>query len=134
MPENPSDLKSLAGVGPALAQSLADMGIHNVEDLLFHLPMRYEDRTRLHPVGGLYPGATVQIEGKIEHSAIVPARRAMLVVVVSDGTGMVTLRFFHFRAAQKRSLAAGSRVRAFGEVRAGFKGLEMIHPSYRLLS
>jgi len=134
VPENPSDLKSLAGVGPALAQSLADMGIHNVEDLLFHLPMRYEDRTRLHPVGGLYPGATVQIEGKIEHSAIVPARRAMLVVVVSDGTGMVTLRFFHFRAAQKRSLAAGSRVRAFGEVRAGFKGLEMIHPSYRLLS
>jgi ATP-dependent DNA helicase RecG len=134
VPENSSDLKELAGVGPALAQSLADMGIHSVEDLLFHLPLRYEDRTRLHPIGGLYPGATVQIEGRVEHSAIVPARRAMLVVVVSDGTGLLTLRYFHFRAAQKRSLSAGKRLRAFGEVRAGFKGLEMIHPSYRLLS
>jgi ATP-dependent DNA helicase RecG len=134
VPENSSDLKDLAGVGPALAQSLADMGIRSVEDLLFHLPLRYEDRTRLHPIGGLYPGATVQIEGRVEHSAIVPARRAMLVVVVSDGTGLLTLRYFHFRAAQKRSLSAGKRLRAFGEVRAGFKGLEMIHPSYRLLS
>jgi len=131
VPETRSDLTSLAGVGPKLAEALEAMGIHSVEDLLFHLPLRYEDRTRLHPIGGLYPGATVQIEGKVEHSAIVPARRAMLVVVVSDGTGRLTLRYFHFRVAQKRALSAGTRLRAFGEVRAGFKGLEMIHPSYR---
>lgn len=134
VPENASDLTQLTGVGPALAKTLNELGIHTVEDLLFHLPLRYEDRTQLHPIGGLYPGATAQIEGDVEQSAIVPARRAMLVAVVSDGTGMLTLRFFHFRAAQKRSLARGARVRAFGEVRAGFKGLEMIHPSYRILS
>jgi ATP-dependent DNA helicase RecG len=134
VPENPSDLRGLAGVGPALAETLGEIGIHRVEDLLFHLPLRYEDRTRIHPVGGLYPGATVQIEGQVEHAAIVPGRRATLVVVVADGTGRVTLRFFHFRAAQKRALATGTRVRAFGEVRAGFRGLEMIHPSYRRLA
>jgi ATP-dependent DNA helicase RecG len=133
VPENRSDLSTLAGVGPKLGQTLGNMGIHSVEDLLFHLPLRYEDRTRLHPIGGLYPGATVQIEVKVEHAAIVPARRPMLVVVVSDGTGRLTLRYFHFRASQKRALSAGTRIRAFGEVRAGFKGLEMIHPSYRRL-
>ena len=134
MPETTSDLTRLAGVGPKLASTLGELGIHSVEDLLFHLPLRYEDRTQLHPIGGLYPGATTQIEGEVEQSAIVPARRAMLVAVISDGTGLMTLRFFHFRAAQKKSLARGARVRAFGEVRAGFKGLEMIHPSYRILA
>ena len=134
MPEKSSDLTRLSGVGPKLATSLADLGIHSIEDLLFHLPFRYEDRTQLHPIGGLYPGATTQVEGEVEQSAIVPARRAMLVSVISDGTGLLTLRFFHFRAAQKRSLSRGARVRAFGEVRAGFKGLEMIHPSYRILA
>ncbi len=134
MSKRPSELTELSGVGPSLAGTLGDLGIHSIEDLLFHLPLRYEDRTRLHPIGGLYPGATVQIEGHVEHSAIVPARRPMLVVIVSDGTGRMTLRFFHFRHAQKRGLAAGTRVRAFGEVRAGFKGLEMIHPSYRRLA
>ena len=129
-----SDLTDLNGVGPAVAGALADLGIHSVEDLLFHLPLRYEDRTRLHPIGGLYSGATVQIEGRVEHSAIVPARRPMLVVLVSDGTGRITLRYFHFRAAQQRALTKGTRLRAFGEVRAGYKGLEMIHPSYRRLA
>lgn len=133
MPDKTSELTALNGVGPAISRALADLGIHSVEDLLFHLPLRYEDRTRLHPIGALYPGATVQIEGRVEHSAIVPSRRPMLVVMVSDGTGRLTLRFFHFRAAQKRALSAGTQVRAFGEVRAGYKGLEMIHPSYRRL-
>ena len=136
---NPSELTQLGGVGPSLAGKLAELGIHSIEDLLFHLPLRYEDRTRLHPIGALYPGATVQIEGRVEHAAIVPARRPMLVAVVSDGTGLLTLRFFHFRHAQKKGFAAGTRVRAFGEVRVGFggrgaRGLEMIHPSYRRLA
>jgi ATP-dependent DNA helicase RecG len=111
------------------------LGINTPQDLLFHLPYRYEDRTRIHPIGALYPGALVQVEGKVEHSAIVSGRRAMLVVVISDGTGRITLRFFHFRAVQKRQFSRGTRVRCYGEVRAGYQGLEMVHPSYkRLLS
>jgi ATP-dependent DNA helicase RecG len=128
-------LRELHGVGPRLESSLGQLDIHSVQDLLFHLPLRYEDRTRIHPVGSLYPGAQVQIEGRVEHSAIVRARRSMLVVVVSDGTGCITLRFFHFRAAQKQQLSRGTRLRCYGEVRTGFQGLEMVHPSYkRILS
>jgi ATP-dependent DNA helicase RecG len=128
-------LRDLQGVGPKLESSLRQLGIHSVQDLLFHLPFRYEDRTRIHPIGGLYPGAQVQVEGQVEHSAIVRARRSMLVVVLSDGTGRITLRFFHFRAAQKLQLSRGTQLRCYGEVRAGFQGLEMIHPSYkRILS
>ena len=116
-------LRELHGVGPRLESSLGQLDIHPVQDLLFHLPLRYEDRTRIHPVGSLYPGAQVQIEGRVEQSAIVRARRSMLVVVVSDGTGRITLRFFHFRAAQKQQLSRGTRLRCYGEVRNGFQGL-----------
>ena len=126
-----SELRELRGVGPRLESTLEQLGIHSVQDLLFHLPFRYEDRTRIHPIGSLYPGARVQVEGEIEHAAIVRGRRAMLVAVISDGTGRITLRFFHFRAEQKRQFSRGTRVRCFGEARAGFQGLEMVHPSYR---
>jgi ATP-dependent DNA helicase RecG len=128
-----SELRELRGVGPRLESALDQLGIHSVQDLLFHLPLRYEDRTRVHPIGGLYPGARTQIEGEIEHTAIVRGRRSMLVVVMSDGTGRITLRFFHFRAAQQKQLSRGTRLRCYGEVRAGYQGLEMIHPSYRRL-
>jgi ATP-dependent DNA helicase RecG len=126
-----SELRELRGVGPRLESALDQLGIHSVQDLLFHLPLRYEDRTRVHPIGSLYPGARAQVEGEIEHSAIVRGRRAMLVVVMSDGTGRMTLRFFHFRAAQHKQLSRGTRLRCYGEVRAGYQGPEMIHPSYR---
>ncbi len=126
-----SELRDLHGVGPRLESSLNQLGIHGVQDLLFHLPFRYEDRTRIHPVGSLYPGARAQIEGEVEHSAIVRGRRAMLVVVIFDGTGRINLRFFHFRAAQKQQFSKGTRVRCYGEVRAGFRGLDMVHPSYK---
>jgi ATP-dependent DNA helicase RecG len=127
------ELGGLRGVGPQLERRLAGLGIHTVQDLLFHLPLRYEDRTRLHPIGAVLPGTRVLIEGRIEHSAIVRARRAMLTVLVSDGTGRIVLRFFHFRAHQKQQLSRGTRVRCFGEVRAGYQGLEMVHPSYQRL-
>jgi len=128
-------LSELHGVGPRIETSLNQLGIHTVQDLLFHLPLRYEDRTRVFPIGGLYPGAQVQIEGIVDHAAIVRGKRSMLVVVLSDGSGRITLRFFHFRAAQKQQLARGTKLRCYGEVRAGFQGLEMIHPSYkRILS
>jgi ATP-dependent DNA helicase RecG len=128
-------LRELRGVGPRLESSLGQLGISTIQDLLFHLPFRYEDRTRILPIGSLYPGAQAQVEGHVEHSAIVRARRSMLVVALSDGTGRITLRFFHFRAAQKQQLARGARLRCYGEVRTGFQGLEMVHPSYkRILS
>ena len=127
-------LTDLHGVGPKLADKMTALGISQVTDLLFHLPSRYEDRTRIHPIGGCQPGQRVLIEGRIEHSAIVRGRRSMLVVVLSDGTGRITLRFFHFRVYQKQQLAAGTDLRCFGEIRAGFQGLEIIHPSYNRLS
>ncbi len=126
-----SELRDLRGVGPSLESSLNQLGIHCCKDLLFHLPFRYEDRTRLHAIGALYPGARVLVEGEVEHSAIVRGRRATLVVVISDGTGRLTLRFFHFRAAQKKQFSRGTRVRCYGEVRGGYQGLDMVHPSYK---
>jgi len=127
-------LTDLQGVGPKLADKIKALGIHQVRDLLFHLPIRYEDRTRIHPIGACRPGERLLIEGQVEHSAIVRGRRSMLVVVLSDGTGRITLRFFHFRAYQKQQLSKGKLLRCFGEVRLGFQGLEMVHPSYTQLS
>ena len=127
-------LTDLQGVGPKLVEKLNTLGISQVTDLLFHLPVRYEDRTRIRPIGGCLPGQRVLIEGRVEHSAIVRGRRPMLVVVLFDGTGRITLRFFHFQYYQKQQLSAGRQLRCFGEVRAGYQGLEMIHPSYQLLS
>jgi ATP-dependent DNA helicase RecG len=128
------ELTDLQGVGPKLADKLRTLGISQVSDLLFHLPNRYEDRTRIYPIGSCTPGQRVLIEGRVEHSAIVRGRRSMLVVVLFDGTGRITLRFFHFRAYQKQQLSSGTQLRCFGEVRAGFQGLEMIHPGYTRLS
>ena len=127
-------LTDLQGVGPKLVEKLNALGIGQVADLLFHLPIRYEDRTRIHPIGSSTPGQRVLVEGGIEHSAIVRGRRPMMVVVLFDGTGRITLRFFHFRAFQQRQLSSGTRLRCFGEIRAGYKGLEMVHPAYQRLS
>jgi ATP-dependent DNA helicase RecG len=127
-------LTDLHGVGPKLAEKMNTLGISQVSDLLFHLPNRYEDRTRIHPIGSCQPGQRVLIEGRIEHSAIVRGRRSMLVVVLFDGTGRITLRFFHFRVYQKQQLSSGTLLRCFGEIRAGYQGLEMIHPGYNRLS
>ncbi len=127
-------LTDLHGVGPKLADKFNSLGISKVSDLLFHLPHRYEDRTRIQPIGACSPGQNVLIEGQIEHTAVVRSRRSMLVVVLSDGTGRITLRFFHFRHYQRQQLSRGAQLRCFGEVRAGFQGLEMVHPGYKKLS
>jgi ATP-dependent DNA helicase RecG len=128
------EVTELQGVGPKLAEKLNTLGIHQISDLLFHLPNRYEDRTRIHPIGSCTPGQRVLIEGRVEHSAIVRGRRSMLVAVLFDGTARITLRFFHFRVYQKQQLSSGTQLRCFGEVKAGFQGLEMIHPTYQRLS
>lgn len=131
LPRLNDSVRVLRGVGPGMQDGLKKLGIESVADLLFHLPLRYEDRSQKKAIGDCRPGDRVLIEGIIEHSAIVRHRRAMLVVTLSDGSGMLTLRFFNFHAAQARSLGRGVSLQAFGEIRGGGRGLEMIHPSYQ---
>jgi ATP-dependent DNA helicase RecG len=121
----------LKGVGPRSAERLARIGIHSVQDLLFHLPLRYEDRTRVTPIGALRPGDPALIEAQVEHSEVRMGRRRSLLLLVADGSGSLLLRFFHFSAAQQEGLRRGVRLRCYGEVRQGPASLEIIHPEYR---
>ncbi|ANB53590.1 ATP-dependent DNA helicase RecG [Aeromonas veronii] len=126
-------LDSLKGVGSKMLEKFERLGLATVQDLLFHLPLRYEDRTQVWPIGDLPPGLHGAVEGEIQDTQLVMGRRRMMVCRISDGTGTLTLRFFNFTAAQKNSLAAGRLIRCFGEVRPGKYGLEMAHPEYKLL-
>jgi len=123
----------LRGVGPQVAEKLARLGVRSVEDLLFHLPLRYEDRTRITPIGALRPGWTASVEAVVELTEVAFRGRRMLLTRISDGTGALTLRFFHFNAAQQAMLARGARLRCYGEVRPGKATLEMVHPEYKIL-
>lgn len=125
-------LTSLSGVGASQADKLAKLGLETIQDLLLHLPLRYEDRTRLYAINDLLPGLFATIEGEVLRSDISFGRRRMLTCQISDGTGMVTLRFFNFNAAMKNSLATGRRVTAYGEIKRGTIGAEIIHPEYRI--
>ncbi|MCW8883760.1 MAG: ATP-dependent DNA helicase RecG [Motiliproteus sp.] len=121
----------LKGVGAALAQKLEKLGLENLQDLLFHLPLRYQDRTRIKPMGELRPGDQVVIQGWVQSCDLVMGRRRSLRCRIKDQSGAVTLRFFHFSAAQKNSLQPGIELRCFGEARVGSNGLEFYHPEYR---
>ncbi len=123
----------LSGVGPALATKLARIGIEKVIDLLFHLPFRYEDRTRISKIGAAQVGQRVVVEGTVELTDVIFRGRRALICHISDGSGVMALRFFHFSNAQKNNLKRGATVRCFGEVRFGNKQREMIHPEYRVL-
>jgi ATP-dependent DNA helicase RecG len=123
----------LSGVGPALAGRLARLGVRSVQDLVFLLPLRYEDRTRSVPIGIVRPGQRAVVEGEVLLVEAVRRRRPMLLVALSDATGALTLRFFHFSARQREALVRGVRLRCFGEVRAGQRGPEMVHPEYRVV-
>jgi ATP-dependent DNA helicase RecG len=125
---------SLKGVGEALALKLSRLSIEKISDLLFHLPLRYQDRTRLTPIGSLHAGQEAVIEGEVTASDVVKGRRRSLLIRLSDGSGILSLRFFHFAPAQQQQLRPGIRLRAFGEARAGATGLEIYHPEYRLIS
>ena len=126
-------VRELRGVGPRLAEKLADYGVYRLEDLLFHLPLRYQDRTRVTPVAAVREGDDVVIEGEVRAADVVFGRRRSLVARLQDGSGTITLRFFHFSAAQKNNLRPGTRLRCFGQVRRGAAGFEMFHPEYRQL-
>jgi len=125
---------ALKGVGPKNAERLERLGIHSVQDILFHLPLRYQDRTRIVPIGSLRPGDQAVIEGDIDAAEIRFGKRRSLLVHLSDGTGRLMLRFFHFSAAQKAALARGVRLRCFGEVRNGPACYELVHPEYEAIS
>ena len=125
-------LDTLHGVGPRITERLAAIGIRSVEDLLFHLPLRYQDRTRVHPIGSLRAGEEVLIRAEVQLTQVRYGRRRSLVCMVADGTGSLTLRFFHFTQRQREGLARGAPVSCFGEVRQGPQGLEMVHSEYRV--
>ncbi|MCS2170932.1 ATP-dependent DNA helicase RecG [Scandinavium sp. TWS1a] len=125
-------LSALTGVGAAQTSKLAKIGLHNVQDLLLHLPLRYEDRTQLYPINELLPGIYATVEGEVLNSNITFGGRRMMTCQISDGTGILTMRFFNFNAAMKNSLATGRRVLAYGEAKRGKYGAEMIHPEYRV--
>jgi ATP-dependent DNA helicase RecG len=123
---------ALRGVGPSLARMLEErLGLRTVQDVLFYLPLRYEDRTRVVPIGTLRSGDRAVIEGEVQLAEIVFRRRRALLVRIADGSGFLTLRFFHFSAAQHEGLARGTRLRCYGEVRMGPAGPEIVHPEYR---
>ncbi len=124
---------ALTGVGPKMAEKLAKCQILNVQDILFHLPMRYLDRTHVTALRDVRPDDYVVVEGIITESTIRPGRKASLLVKITDHDYPLTLRFFHFNAAQKNYLSEGARIRCFGEAKRGFQGLEMIHPEYRIM-
>ena len=128
-----SPLTVLRGVGPALAKRLAKLDLHRVEDLLFLLPLRYEDRTTLHKIGSLQPGLRGLTCGEVLLAETVYRGRRSLLVRIGDGTGQLTLRFFYFSRQQQAQFQPGITVTCYGDVRPGPTGPEMVHPEYRVL-
>ena len=124
--DNP--VSRLSGVGPRVAERLARLKIETIRDLVFHLPIRYQDRTRRIPIGSLRAHTEVVIEGIIESAQVQYGRRRSLLCCMTDGTGAVHLRFFHFSRAQQNRLSPGQALRCFGEVRRGPNRAELVHP------
>ena len=118
-------------ISPATLSKLAKLGIHHRADLLLHLPLRYEDETHLAPIATVQPGETVQVQGTITHSEIAFRPRRTLVCRMEDNGGELYLRFLNFYPSQQKQLAVGKQIRAIGEVRMGYYGLEMVHPKCR---
>ena len=121
----------LRGVGDTLARKLHALGVETTEDLLFLLPLRYEDRTRVVPLGELLPGQRAAVEGDVLLTEVAFRGRRQMLCRIADGSGFLTLRFFYFTAQQQTGLSRGIRIRCFGEARRGPQGLEMVHPEYR---
>jgi len=126
-------LTTLSGVGAAISDKLSRLGIHNLQDLLFHLPIRYEDRTRITPIVDLRPEQYATIEGVVQTCEVAFGRRPILTVSLSDGTSKIMLRFFNFNAGMKNSFQIGTRVKAFGEIKRGRFMAEIHHPEYQII-
>ena len=126
-------ITSLTGIGPRLQEKLMRIGINRIQDLLFHLPYRYIDRTRLISLGELKAGEDAYFQGEIELTQIRYGKRRSLLCRISDGTGAAILRFFYFSKSQQNKLQRGQLIRCYGKVRRGSSSLEIVHPEYRLL-
>jgi ATP-dependent DNA helicase RecG len=124
---------SLARHGKSIIAALARLGIHREFDLVLHLPMRYDDETRLFPISAAPEGENVLVEGVITDSAIKYRPKRQLVCTLEDESGVLVMRFLNFYMNQVNQLAPGTRVRLFGEIRQGFFGAEMVHPKYRVV-
>ncbi|CAA0116865.1 ATP-dependent DNA helicase RecG [BD1-7 clade bacterium] len=127
-----SPVSQLSGVGPKLAEKLAKLGITQIVDMLFHLPLRYEDRTRITPIEQLTPHQYAVIEAEILSSQVLFGARRSLMVTLNDGTSAMRIRLFHFAQQQQKAFRSGQRIRCFGDVRFGSQGLEMVHPEYTI--
>ncbi len=119
-------------IAPATQSKFAKLGIHAPFDLVLHLPLRYEDETKITRIADLVPGETAQVEGEIIHSEVMYRPRRSLVCQLQDYSGILYLRFLNFYPSQQKQLAVGKRIRALGEPRAGFFGDEMVHPKCRV--
>lgn len=124
----------LTGIGAQTANRLQKLGLRTLQDLIFHLPLRYEDRTRVYQIGSLRPGMTALISGTVEFIDVLPRGRKGLICRISDGTGFINLKFFHFTASQHNALKPGTAISCFAEVRYGYAGLEMVHPEYKVIA
>ena len=125
-------VEELKGVGPKVSESLSLLGITTIQDAVFHLPYRYEDRTKLTSLGEAPYEIPLLIEGEIIKSTVVFRGRRMLFTEIYDGTGRLTMRMFNFAFAQHKALKKGSRIRCYGTIRHGPSGKEMIHPQYQV--
>ena len=124
----------LTGVGSHTVSRLHKLGIRQIQDLILHLPLRYEDRTQVYAIGALTVGMTALVCGKVELVDILQKGRKSLMCRISDGTGFIYLKFFHYSAMQHNSLKVGTWLNCFAEVRQGYASLEMVHPEYRVLA
>src|SRR5690554_2325720 len=126
-------LTTLKGIGPKMAEKLERLGLRTIQDMLFHLPARYQDRTQLSAIARLRPGDYATLVADSIDARVHMGRRRSLLVKVTDRSGVLTLRFFRFTAAQQQQMAAGQRLQIYGEVRPGPMGPEMIHPEFKVL-
>ncbi|MDV7105495.1 ATP-dependent DNA helicase RecG [Vibrio sp. TH_r3] len=127
-------ITSLSGVGAKVAEKLQKVALYSVQDLLFHLPLRYEDRTRIYPMVKLHAGLWAAVQGEVMSVDTTFSRKKMLTVKISDGNGTVTLRFFNFTAGMKNNFTIGKLVHAYGEIKRGNYGLEIVHPDYKFFA
>ncbi|MEY3289091.1 MAG: hypothetical protein RLZZ419_1333 [Pseudomonadota bacterium] len=125
---------TLTGIGTQTVSRLEKLGIRVIQDLIFHLPLRYEDRTRVYSIGSLVAGMTALIYGRVEFIDISLRGRKSLICRIRDDTGFISLKFFHFSANQQNTLQPGTLISCFAEVRQGYGGLEMVHPDYHIIS
>ena len=125
---------SLSGIGTQSLLRLEKLGIQTLQDLIFHLPHRYEDRTKIYPIASVSAGMTVLISGTVDFTDVLARGRNSLICRISDPTGTISLRFFHFSAKQKTDLSPGTLISCFGEIRHGYQGLELVHPEYKAIS